>query len=98
MLPLGHLEPLATEVTTLSSPDSSKRAFIMKAAYVAPVVLTLSVLPAHRAHGSTRPGGRPGNGHGPGNGNGHGHGPGNGNGHGQGNGNGNRPGNGNGRR
>lgn len=50
----------------MSAPDRSKREFIKKAAYAAPAVITLSVLPAHRAHGSTRQGGGSGSGGGSG--------------------------------
>jgi len=43
-------------------PESkSRREFVRKAAYVAPAIVTLSVLPAHQALGSGGPNGRYGN-------------------------------------
>jgi hypothetical protein len=41
--------------------NSSRREFVRKAAYVAPAIVTLSVLPAHQALGSGRPNGNNGN-------------------------------------
>jgi hypothetical protein len=38
--------------------NSSRREFVRKAAYVAPAIVTLSVLPAHQALGSGGPNGR----------------------------------------
>jgi len=35
--------------------NQSRRDFVKKAAYVAPAIVTLSVLPAHQAVGSVRP-------------------------------------------
>lgn len=35
--------------------NASRREFVRKAAYVAPAIVTLSVLPAHQAVGSVRP-------------------------------------------
>lgn len=35
--------------------NQSRRNFVRTAAYVAPAILTLSVLPAHQAVGSVRP-------------------------------------------
>ncbi len=39
------------------SHNPSRRDFVLKAAYIAPAVVTLSVLPAHQAVGSVRNGG-----------------------------------------
>lgn len=36
----------------MKSTDQSRRAFVRKAAYLAPAIVTLSVLPAHQAAGS----------------------------------------------
>ena len=43
--------------TPTQSPDPSRRDFIRKAAYIAPAVVTLTVLPAHQAIGSVVNGG-----------------------------------------
>jgi hypothetical protein len=44
--------------------NSSRREFVRKAAYVAPAIVTLSVLPAHQAIGSVRSNGNNGVGNG----------------------------------
>jgi len=36
----------------MKKPDSSRREFIRKAAYIAPAIVTMTVLPAHQAVGS----------------------------------------------
>ena len=58
--------------------DNTRRDFVRKAIYVAPVILTLGASPEYAKAGSVKDGDRNGNGHGNrhgnGNGNGHGHG------------------------
>jgi hypothetical protein len=44
--------------------NTSRREFVRKAAYVAPAIVTLAVLPAHQAVGSVRPNGNHGRPHG----------------------------------
>jgi hypothetical protein len=45
-------EPGGSEATTMSEISESRREFLKIAGYVAPVVLTLSVMPAHAQSGS----------------------------------------------
>jgi hypothetical protein len=61
---------------------SSRREFLKKGAYVAPLIVTLTAVPAFASSGSGYDGGGHGGGHGGGGGHGHGHGGGGGGGYG----------------